>query len=89
MAYMRNDLIARRGYSGMGDVWDTITGAAGSVLKFYGAEQQAQGAAAATAQANRDLTAALMAQQGPSMGTILLIGGAGLAAFLLLRKKKE
>jgi hypothetical protein len=89
MAYMRNDLIARRGYSGVGDIWDTITGAAGSVLKFYGTEQQAQGAAAATAQANRDLTAALMAQQGPGMGTILLLGGVGVVAYLLLSKKKK
>lgn len=89
MAYMRNNLVVRSGYSGVGDWWDTVTSAAGSALKIYGAEQQAQGAAAQAAQSNRDLTAALAAQQGPGMGTILVIGGVGLAAYLLLRKKKE
>lgn len=87
MAYMRNDLVSRAGYSGVGDVWDSITGAAGSVLKFYGTEQQAQGAAAASAQANRDLTTALAARQGIDTTTIMLLGGAGLLAFFLLRKK--
>ncbi len=84
MAYQRNNLISRPGYSGVGDIWDTITGAAGGVLKIYGANQQAQGAAAAT---NADLQAALAAQQGPGIGTILVLGAVGLGAFLLLRKK--
>jgi hypothetical protein len=90
MAYERNDLVSRAGYSGVGDIWDTITGAAGSVLKFYGTEQQAQGAAAASQQANRDLQAALLARQGISTST-LLIGGAavGIVALILLRKKKD
>lgn len=90
MAYMRNNLIARSGYAGlpgMGDWWDTISSAAGSALKFYQAEEQAKGAANAQAQANRDLQAALLGQQGPGLGTFLVIGGAGLAAFLLLRKR--
>lgn len=85
MAYMRNDLISRTGYSGVGDVWDTITGAASSALKIYGSEQAAQGAAA---QSSRDLQAALAAQSGPSTTTILLIGGLAVGAFLMLRKKK-
>jgi hypothetical protein len=90
MAYTKSNLISRAGYSdgdGMGDVWDSITGAAGSVLKFYGSQQQAVGAATATAQQNKDLTAALMSRQGIGMETILLVGGLGLAAFLLLRKR--
>lgn len=93
MAYIRNNLISRKGYNGsgyagVGDIWDSITGAAGSVIKFYGTEQQAVGAAAASQQTNRDLTAALLARQGPSTET-LLIGGAAVAAiaFLFLRKK--
>lgn len=89
MAYMRNNLVARKGYNGMGDIWDSITGAAGSVLKFYGSEQQAVGAAAAATQQNRDLTAALLARQGPDLTTIALLGGAGLAAYLLLRKRSS
>jgi hypothetical protein len=87
MAYTKNNLISRPGYSGMGDFWDSITGAAGSVLKFYGSQQQAVGAATATAQQNRDLTAALMAQQGGGTTTMLLLGGAGLALYLLMRKR--
>lgn len=87
MAYQRNNLISRSGYSGVGDWWDTLTDAGGAVLKIYGSQQQAQGAANATTQANKDLTAALMARQGISMTTVALVGGAGLAAYLLLRKK--
>jgi LPXTG-motif cell wall-anchored protein len=86
MAYQRNDLVSRAGYSGMGSWWDTVTGVLGTGLKAYGNQQQAEGAAA---QANRDLQAALAAQQGTSTTTILLIGGAALAAVLLLRKKRE
>jgi hypothetical protein len=86
MAYMRNDLIARTGYSGVGDWWDTITSAAGDALKVYGATQQAQGAAA---QSGRDLQAALAAQSGPSTTTILLVGGLAVGAFLMLRRKKS
>lgn len=97
MAYQRSTLISRRGYgglgglrrrSGMGDIWDSITGAAGSVLSFWGKEQQAVGAQAQAAQSNRDLTAALAAQNGGiSTETILIGGGLAVAAFLLLRKK--
>jgi hypothetical protein len=71
----------------IGDWWDTITEAVGTGLKYYGGQQVAAGAAAVTAQQNKDLTAALMARQGIGMETVLLIGGVGLAAFLLLRKK--
>ncbi len=90
MAYERNNLVSRPGYSGVGDIWDTITGVGTGVLKVYGAEQQATGAATATAQANKDLTAALSAQQGISTST-LLIGGlaVGAVVLLLMRKKKE
>jgi len=85
MAYTRNNLISRPGYSGVGDVWDTITGAAGSVLNFWGSQQQAAGAAA---QSQRDLQAAMLGQQGIGTGTILLLGAAGVGAYLLFRKKK-
>lgn len=88
MAYERNTLVSRSSYSGMGDIWDSITGAAGSVLKFYGSQQQAQGAAAAAAQSNKDLAAALAARSGGlDTTTLLLIGGLGIGAVLLLRKK--
>lgn len=97
MAYERNTLISRPGYSGvgcssagMGDIWDTISGAAGSVLKFYGTEQQAQGAAAAAAQTNKDLAAAMAANQGISTSTLLIGGLAiGAVALIVLKKHKE
>lgn len=87
MPYFRNNMISRTGYSGVGDWWDSISEVAGSAVKIYGAGQQAQGAANAQAQSNRDLLNALQSQQGIGVGTIALIGGAGLLAFLLLRKK--
>jgi LPXTG-motif cell wall-anchored protein len=86
MAYMRNDLISRTGYSGMGGWLDTVLSDAGSVLQIYGSTQQAKGAAM---QSSQDLQAALAAQQGSSTTTILLIGGLAVGAFLLLRRKKR
>ena len=93
MAYERNNLVSRPGYAGtevmeaMGDWWDSIENVAGGVLKFYGTAEQAQGAAQATAQTNRDLAAALAANQGMSTSTLLLLGAAGLAAVLILKRK--
>lgn len=84
MAYTRNNLISRPGYSGVGGFMDTITGAAGSVLNFWNAQQQAAGAAA---QSQRDLQAAMAAQGGIGTGTIVLLGGVGVVAYLLLRKR--
>ena len=87
MAYTKSNLISRAGYSGVGDIWDTLSGIGGSVVKFYGSQQQAVGAATATAQQNKDLTAALLARQGIGTETLLIGGGLALAAYLLLRKK--
>lgn len=91
MAYQRSTLISRRGYAGvggMGDILDSLTGAAGSVLSFWGKEQQAVGAQAQASQTNRDLTAALAAQNGGISTETILIGGAlAAAAFFILRKK--
>jgi hypothetical protein len=91
MAYQRETMISRRGYSGTGmsgmggGVLDFITSLPGKVIDVFGAQQQAQGAAA---QAQLDMQRALQAQQGGISTTdLLLIGGVGVAAFLLLRKK--
>ena len=35
MAYTRSNLISRRGYSGFGDFWDDLTGAAGAVVTGF------------------------------------------------------
>jgi hypothetical protein len=86
MAYARtNELIARSGYSGVGDFWDTLEDVGSGVLKVYNAGQQASGAA----QANKDLAAALAAQHGGiSTGTWLMIGAFGIGAVLLITRKK-
>ncbi len=92
MAYMRNDLISRAGYAGvdqaMGSWWDDVSGVLGGALKFYGNEQQAVGAANQAAQTNKDLAAALAAQNGISTST-LVIGGVALGAVLLIMKKRK
>lgn len=94
MAYAKtNRIIMRRvpqGAAGLGGIWDSIKGAGSSVLDFYNSSQQAQGAATATQTANKDLAAALAAQQGGGISTTTLaIGGVALAGvlFFALRKK--
>ena len=98
MAYTRDTLISRRGYSGfhggglsgvLSDIGGAIKDVAGGALNFYGSSQQAVGAAAAAQQTNKDLSAALAAKQGIGTGTILIGAAAvGGLAWFLLRKKK-
>lgn len=96
MPYIRSNLISRRGYSGAGglagtlsDIGGALKDVAGGAVNFYGASQQAVGAAAASQATNRDLAAALAAKQGPGFGTILIGAAAvGGIAYFLLRKKK-
>lgn len=90
MPYVKSQLISRAGYSGIGGFTDTIGDIAKGALSFFGSQQRAQGAADAAMATNRDLQSALVAQQGVSTDT-LIVGAAvvGLAAFLLLRKKKH
>ncbi len=91
MAYLRNNLVSRAGYGGsMGGFFDTVGDIAKGTVTFFGAQQRAAGATDALTQANKDLIAAQAAQNaGPSPA--LIVGGlavAGLAAFIILRKKK-
>ncbi len=90
MAYIRNNLVSRAGYSGVGgttgDIGGFLKDVGSGALSFYGSQQQAVGAAA---QSNRDLQTALLAQGGGiGMGTVAVVGGLGVVAYLLLRKKK-
>lgn len=90
MAYTRSNLISRRGYSGFGDFWDDLTGAAGAVVTGFGKEQQAVGAQQQAAAQNQILANALAAQSGGISTSTLMIGGiAVFAAFMLLHKKKK
>lgn len=93
--YYNTNLIARRGYAGrpqsmsgtLDDIWSAAKGAVGSVVDFYGNTQKTAGEAAALQAQNAQLTAALAGQKGGiDTTTLLMIGGIGLAAVLLLRK---
>ena len=75
--------------TGLSGWTDTLKSVGGSVFNVFSAGEQAKGAAAAMqaqAAANASMTG------GGGLGiqpmTILLLGGVGLGAFLLLRKKK-
>lgn len=95
MAYVKNTLVSRRGYSGFGGTLSDIGGALKDIgsgaLSFYGTQQQAVGAAAQAQATNKDLAAALSAQQGIGTGTILIgaLAVGGLALFLLKKKKAQ
>lgn len=86
MAFIRSNMISRSGYSGFGGIWDTITGAAGGVVNWWDTQQRGIGA---QQQSAADYQAALAAQQGPGIGTVLLIGGGALVMFALMKKKKR
>lgn len=83
----------RHATSGLGgildDAWSAIKGGASSALDFYGNTEKQAGANAVLAAQNQALAAQAAAQQqsGISTSTLLLLGGVGLGAFLLLRRK--
>ena len=85
MAYVKDQMIARRGYSGFGDDttpwWEKLLG--GTVA---GAAQTQ----AAQTQSAADVQRAIAAQgQGIGVGDIALLGAIGLGAYLLLKKKRR
>lgn len=86
MAYTKNTLIVRPRSSlgGISDIFDGIKDVAKGALNFYGQAQRDAGAAAA-AQAQQPVIAP---SSGIDTGTILLIGGLGIGAILLLKRKK-
>lgn len=97
MAYKRTtNLIARRvngGYS-MSGLWDDIKGFGSGVLTAYGETKKQEGAASVvTTQAGAvipGVTPGTVApSSGPSMGTIALVGAAGIGLVLLLKKRKK
>ena len=77
-------LIARRGYAGLGGPRRGMSGFLDDLLGSFskGVVQQNQTSTQA------DIQAAIAAQQGPGIGTYLLIGGGILAAVVILKKKK-
>jgi hypothetical protein len=102
MAYFNTNLIARRGYAGrprpmsglagfIDDVSGFVKGAASSVLDFYGKTEQQKGANEALAAQNAALTAQLSQRSSGPLGmdttTLLLLGGIGVGAVMLLRRR--
>lgn len=80
--------IASRGpRQALGSVWDDIKSAASGGISFLTAQQRAEGAQMALQQENRDLAAALAAQQGPGLFDLALLGGLGYLGYRLFIKK--
>lgn len=93
MAYMSNTLISRRGYFGPPLKKPTLSGQLGGLGAWYDslATGFSSGVTAEQQQvkASADLQAAIAAQQGPGIGTLLLIGGAAVAAIVLAKRKSR
>jgi hypothetical protein len=71
--------------SGFGD---TLKSIGGGLFGIVAAGEQAKGAQAAMLQQQQMMAMQNQGIFGGSMGMLLLLGGVGLGAFLLLRKKK-
>ncbi len=94
MSYHRqrrqSTLVSRARHGGaLGDFTDTLKDIFKGGISIYSQGQQAKGAAAATAQSNKDLAAALAAQRGGISTETILIGGAAIAAVALIVTRKK
>lgn len=97
MAYRRTtNLIARRANSGysLDGWWDDVTGFGKGILNAYGEVKKQEGAASVvTTPAGAvipGVTPGTVApSSGPSVGTIALVGAAGIGLVLLLKKKRK
>ncbi len=86
MPYVGANKIVVKNRTGLSGLWDVLETVGKGGLDIFKSGEQAKGAAAVlTAQQQ---AAAAQAGGGISTGTILLIGGVGLAAVLILTKKK-
>lgn len=86
MAYMREDMVSRAGYSGLGSLATNLIGGVGNVLTSW-ASSSSGGTTALTPQQQADIAAAQAAQSDHTM-LYLGLGVAGIAAYFMLRKKK-
>lgn len=94
MAYRRTtNLIARRANSGysLDGWWDDVTGFGKGILNAYGEVKKQEGAATVvTTPAGAVIPGVTPGvSSGPSMGTIALVGAAGIGLVLLLKKRKK
>jgi hypothetical protein len=86
------ELVARQGYSGMGDFTDTVKGLLSGGLNFYGQAQQTAGKAAAYEEIAKAQAAAASGRKPPGRTPkwLLPVGlGAGALVLVLLLKKKR
>lgn len=89
MAYLKNSLISRPGYSGVGGWTDSVGDILKGAVSVFGAQQRAAGGQEALQQALAQQQAAQQSSGGLSTETVVIgVGVLGLAAYLLLRKKK-
>lgn len=86
MAYIRSNIVVRPAYAGLSGIWDSITDFAKNTVNAFGEAKKAQGAAQAQA-AQVALPAA--PSSGISTGTVVAIGAVGVAALLILNKRKR
>lgn len=87
MAYVKKPrrIVARPTWGGGMGFWDELKDAAAGLAAGFSSTSQAQGA---MTQSQLDTQRAMAAQGGISGTSVVLLGGAGLAAFLILRKKR-
>lgn len=93
MAYLRSNLVVRPAYAGIGDavvaelggILDDLKTFASNTVNAFGEAKKAQGAAAANAAA----ATTVAAPSSFPTGTVLAVGGLGLAALLILKKRKK
>lgn len=90
MAYIKNTLISRPGYSGVGGWTDTVGDILKGAVSAFGAQQRAAGGQEALQQALAQQQAAQASSGGIDTTTLVVgVGAVGLVAYLLLRKKKS
>lgn len=94
MAYKRTtNLIARPSNSGysLNGLWDDIKGFGSGVLTAYGEVKKQEGAASVVTTPAGAVVPGVTpgASSGPSVGTIALIGAAGIGLVLLLKRRKK
>lgn len=75
-----------RGYQATSGWTDSVKNIGGGLFDIFASAEQAKGASAVLTAQQQGM---LQQQGGISPMTILLLGGAGLGLFLLLRKKKS
>lgn len=87
MAYQRkNAIIIRRTHPSLSGLFDDIKGVVTGAVDFYGQAKKNEGAAQSMQQQQ---TAAIPVGGGMSTTTMLLLGGLGIGAIVLLKRKKS